>query len=194
MTGRTRLSWRWGGADTALIALARRRLTAPGVTLTVEGASMAPLLRPGDRLQLRAEPPRVGAVVVYRAGSALVVHRVVALRNERGRTAPLLLTKGDRSHRLDPPVWPAQVWGTVCAVQSRRGTLPLEGRAAWVIGRWVALLSLEEARLCRRRGPVARVLRRLPRAGIAWAILAQRALSFGRLSPACMSSGTEGEC
>lgn len=84
--------------------------------IAVTGESMAPLLRDGDRVRVRAEArPRFGDVVVVRAGSGMVVHRLVGLRDGR------LVLHGDNVPASDPPLMASSVIGVVTAVESRRG-------------------------------------------------------------------------
>lgn len=47
--------------------------------VAVEGTSMEPALRPGDRLLVVARPPRVGDVVALRHDGRVMVKRVAAI-------------------------------------------------------------------------------------------------------------------
>jgi signal peptidase I len=92
--------------------------------------SMAPLIRPGDALRVvpvGADSVRAGAIVVYRAGVQLIVHRVVAQTHEG------IVTRGDALHDADAGVsWP-QVVGRVTAIRTPRGrTLELD-RSPWTV-------------------------------------------------------------
>jgi len=89
--------------------------------------SMAPLIRAGDRLHLAAADRRdirPGALVAFRSGAILVVHRVLSC------TAGGLVTKGDALERRDQPVpWDAVV-ARVIAVAHGDRTSAL-GRFPW---------------------------------------------------------------
>lgn len=82
--------------------------------IAVRGDSMAPLIRAGDRIRLRADArPRIGDVVAAFAGDVLVVHRLVARRGDR------LVLRGDAVPWCDPPIAASAVLGTVTAVECR---------------------------------------------------------------------------
>ena len=87
------------------------------------GNSMWPTLLPADRLILEecdARTLRPGEIVVYRNGSRLAVHRVLAVRGRNGQT--WVLTRGDNSRRPDRE-WPAErLVGRVTEV------LPVKGK------------------------------------------------------------------
>ncbi|MCC6728642.1 MAG: S24/S26 family peptidase [Chthonomonadales bacterium] len=122
-----------------------------GARLPVDGCSMWPLIAPGDTLELEwaASPVRVGDVVVFRAGGETVVHRVVEMRRGTDPAEPglLLITKGDRAARCDPPVGCGAVLGRVAVVHSRRGALyPHVVPAGWLC-RLTARVSRLQARL-----------------------------------------------
>ena len=97
---------------------------------TAVSSSMAPLIRPGDALRVvpvAAHALRPGAIVAYRAGAQLIVHRVVARRFDG------IVTRGDALHDADANVaWP-QVIGRVTAIRTPAGrTLELD-RSPWAI-------------------------------------------------------------
>lgn len=121
-----------------------------GARLPVDGRSMWPLIAPGDTLELEwaASLVRVGDVVVFRAGGETVVHRVVELRRGSDPAEPglLLVTKGDRAARCDPPIGCGAVLGRVAVVHSRRGVLyPHVVPAGWLC-RLTARVSRLQAR------------------------------------------------
>ncbi|OGR82773.1 MAG: hypothetical protein A3J74_01430 [Elusimicrobia bacterium RIFCSPHIGHO2_02_FULL_57_9] len=97
--------------------------------LEVAGKSMSPLLKPGDRIQVRRVKPaqiRWGDIIVYSrrapGGNQLKVHRVL-FRQETLR-GPVFWTKGDWDRRLDGPVPSFSVIGIVTA-RERNGDLKL---------------------------------------------------------------------
>ncbi len=66
---------------------------------------MSPFLCDGETLQMKpceGGDFRVGDVVVYRAGSQNLVHRIVQISNRRG--AAVCRLKGDANFRCDPPI------------------------------------------------------------------------------------------
>jgi signal peptidase I len=86
--------------------------------IPLAGWSMAPSLRPGDRLRvapLDGKPAR-GDIVVARRGPRLVTHRLVTLD---GRGA---VTRGDACTADDPPIDVAALVGRVVEVR----------RASWL--------------------------------------------------------------
>lgn len=96
--------------------------------VTAVSWSMAPLIRPGDALRVTpvgADPPRTGAIVAYRSGAQLIVHRVVAATREG------VVTRGDGLRDADEPVARTRVIGRVTAIRTATGrTLDLE-RPPW---------------------------------------------------------------
>ncbi len=100
------------------------------MAIPVTGWSMAPLLRPGDRVLLGEGPVRVGDVVVIRAPEQLVVHRVVALVGGDGDAANWIVTRGDRVRRCDAPVPPSAILGRAIDVERGHTAIGGHGRAA----------------------------------------------------------------
>ncbi|HXG02420.1 MAG TPA: S24/S26 family peptidase [Candidatus Binatia bacterium] len=89
-------------------------------------ASMAPIIRPGDRLLLRPLPgrPAPGAVLVYRTRDRWMVHRLVA---SDGRH---LLLKGDDADSVER-VRPGDVLARVVAVRRPSGRTTRFDRFPW---------------------------------------------------------------
>lgn len=77
--------------------------------LSIQTASMAPLLQPGDAvLVLRTDPNSLqpGAVISFRvADGTVVTHRLIGF--DHGR----FLTQGDSNHSVDAPVEPSALVG-----------------------------------------------------------------------------------
>jgi len=91
--------------------------TATGSLLwaPVRGASMTPLLRPGDQVLIDLSRPwRCGDVVVIGSQRGLVVHRIVALAGAN------VITKGDAVEHCDQGVNSAAIVGVVIRVRRRR--------------------------------------------------------------------------
>ncbi|NLG27074.1 MAG: hypothetical protein GX557_04135 [Chloroflexi bacterium] len=103
--------------------------------VAVEGDSMWPILRAGDRVRVAhgGPAPRPGDIVVFRAGGQLVVHRLVGSRVADGTT--LYITRGDHCPAIDPPVSAGDLLGRAVEAVSTRGTMPLDTRLARAIGR-----------------------------------------------------------
>lgn len=97
------------GEATDAVGVATRALAAFGrLELRLGGTSMLPALRPGDVVEFRtldSSGAKPGEIVLFRRGSALVAHRVVALTDQG------LLTQGDSLDAPDPLVPGADVLG-----------------------------------------------------------------------------------
>jgi len=101
----------------------------PFLRLTVTGDCMRPALSPGDRVHVvspEQRPPRVGDVVLARHRDGLRLHRLVW-------GPPLALglrwrTQADRGAIWDPALEPADVLGTVVAVEGAPDRRPIRGR------------------------------------------------------------------
>jgi signal peptidase I len=104
--------------------------------LEVEGGSMSPALRPGDRILVAPfageAPPGTGEIVVALRSDRLVSHRLV------GHQGTLAITRGDACRSDDPP-------------------LPMDH----LLGRVVRVRRAGHAALVRRR--IGRVIQRIRR-------------------------------
>lgn len=118
--------------DAALELLGER---AGRAVFEVRGRSMRPGLRDGDAVLVLLNDRRLrpGDLAVFRLGADTVVHRCVAVEGER------LQFRGDGREDLDPPVAVADVLGRVVAVRRAGDWLGVEGAAARLYGRAVAL-------------------------------------------------------
>jgi signal peptidase I len=109
------------------------------VLVPTQGSSMHPLIPEG--CCIRVEPTsaaalRLGDVIVYRVGEALMAHRLLGKRGDGGSLC--LITKGDAiSWRFREEVAPEQVLGRVSVVNWRRG-LHLHIDSGW--GRVLSLI------------------------------------------------------
>jgi len=151
--------------------------------LRIGGASMRPLIRPGDVVVLRpltdaeSDPARdlqPGGVVTFRQAGRVVTHRLVG-RQEEG-----WICKGDNLRRPDEPVCPEAILGIVSGLErpgqpprrsagslepQRRGAAPVEDetparRINLPSPRWgslIARLSAWEGRLNGRVSATARL-------------------------------------
>ncbi|MEW6220203.1 MAG: C25 family cysteine peptidase [Thermodesulfobacteriota bacterium] len=105
----------------AQAAIALWQVAGEEAVLEVQGTSMLPLIRPGDRVQLRFVPAaalRSGDIMVFRQGSVVVAHRYLGAA-QRGGTRRLC-QKGDNQRGwgwLDADA----VIGRVLVIHGRRG-------------------------------------------------------------------------
>lgn len=111
--------------------------------LRVSGESMLPLLRDGDRVEIRPAAPedlRRGDLLVFQQGEHLLVHRLVA------RHGADWVARGDNLPDRDPPIPLEAVLGKVRRVDGRAGHIDL-ARGPWPAAQ--ALLGyLAGARRC----------------------------------------------
>ncbi len=93
--------------------------------LATSGWSMAPSLKPGDKIILRpcrAQDLRLGDLAVYRASGALVCHRLVFKQGSR------LFTRGDSSWGWPEEVPASCIEGVAAAVVTSHGvSRPMQG-------------------------------------------------------------------
>jgi hypothetical protein len=100
--------------------------TFPYVRVTVTGACMRPALAEGERVHLAgrgARTPRLGDVVLARHPDGLRLHRLVWGPPLAPAGRPWR-TMADRARLLDPRLDPADVLGTVVAVEDRPDARP----------------------------------------------------------------------
>lgn len=114
--------------------------------LPVEGRSMLPTLKPGESVQVvaLAGSPRLGEILVFAQGEALIIHRLVH------RRGALLVTQGDNLLLPDPPIPAGALVG--CIARPPGGSLSILAapmryvRAARWVGRYHLLRALRVAR------------------------------------------------
>lgn len=126
-------------------------------------ASMAPIIRPGDRLLLRPLPgaPPAGTVLVYRDRERWMAHRLV------GRDGHALLVKGDDAEGVER-IRGAAVLAEVVAVRRPSGRTVRLDRWPWP---WLQrLLAFVSLRAGGRAGTVARAAARLPFRLAGWVV------------------------
>jgi len=120
----------------ALNLLQDETLDGQRFKLRVTGPSMAPLLRPGDRVIAESVRPAElvrGDLVVVRRSEDLVTHRLIFI-DARGWH-----TKGDNSLILDPPIISDAIMGRVVAIE--RGNQSIDLRTGYwnTVNGWLAL-------------------------------------------------------
>lgn len=141
------------GASAARRALFEHyRDGAESVWVQATGWSMTPLVSPGSWLlvDFGSQPRRPGEIVVFTQGDDIVSHRVLWRRRGGG-----LVTKGDATTWLDPPVAPAAVLGVVRALRQHPEAVPARGGCsgprAWTLA--VVSGASATAMSCARRLP-----------------------------------------
>jgi hypothetical protein len=107
--------------------------------LPVQGISMWPVLRSGERIVVRhgGAPPRLGQVIVILHGERVLAHRVIQWRQQGRQFA--LRTKGDTCLIPDPGwVDPSHVVGVVEGVKKGE----VIGRRSGLDGAWARTLAM----------------------------------------------------
>lgn len=106
--------------------IAARVAAGASLSMVVTTASMAPLLRPGDRIHVSGNADTLlpfGVIVVVRAEPRPIVHRVVG--HDRSNPIGRVITKGDASGCCDIAIPLDQVIGVVASVERRHRRLAL---------------------------------------------------------------------
>lgn len=94
--------------DKKSIKALKEAVNKRSVYMTVIGRSMFPLFSEGQRVKVeRAKEIKIGDVVVYYRDSRLFMHRVIWKKRN------YLITKGDFSLYIDPPVYRKCIVGKV---------------------------------------------------------------------------------
>ncbi len=110
----------------------------------VVGRSMLPVLPPGVSVDVRplAASPEPGAILVYRAGDRIVIHRLIRVSRDGDRVR--YLTRGDASLNDDPPIDPACVLGEAVVVHTRwfssRLDTPVRRRSGAIFSRATSMV------------------------------------------------------
>ena len=92
------------------------------IRLSVNGWSMAPLIRPGDTLTIEPATStrlRPGDIVLRKAEEDWVVHRLLAVRTRNGTA--YAITRGDSADRVDPSIPLERVMGKVTGIDRKNG-------------------------------------------------------------------------
>ena len=100
------------------------------VRFRASGRSMRPSIGDGDLLTVAPVGPaglRPGAIAVYRAGTRVFAHRLVAVAGDE-QGLPVLTFCGDATAACDPPVRIDQVLGVVVGVERAPLVRSLAGR------------------------------------------------------------------
>lgn len=137
----------------AQTAVALRAWRREGGTLRVRvvGWSMAPLLHPGDLIEVEPCPAgalRAGDLVLVRQGGGLLAHRLLRA------AGPLLLLRGDALPAADPPIPGEAALGRVLARERGGRRVALRGLIWTMLGRALAARGPRAWRLLARSAAV----------------------------------------
>ena len=136
------------GPDAAKL-IAELLASGAEVRFAVAGRSMAPFLRGGEIVTVRASPAgdlRVGDLVLFRDATGYPrVHRLVARR-------PKLLAKGDAMLRPDEPVAESDVLGRVRRIESAGRVRDLDAVGWRIVAPGLAVVNLARSALRRAWG------------------------------------------
>ncbi|GMQ78113.1 MAG: hypothetical protein BMS9Abin02_0611 [Anaerolineae bacterium] len=138
------------GLLSKIVAQALKQGQRPFVT--VSSNSMVPLLKVGDDIQLA--PASVqdllpGEIVVLETRDGLLAHRFQGF--DSSQEMPILVTKGDRLEKLDPPIFSDKLIGRVIARRRGRRTIYLDRGFTKFINHLLYLLSRRDIK--QRVGP-----------------------------------------
>jgi hypothetical protein len=125
---------------TEIVAQALKQGQRPFVT--VSSNSMVPLLKVGDDIQLApasVQDLTPGELVVLETRDGLLAHRFLGLDSSQEK--PILLTKGDRLEKLDPPIFSDKLIGRVISRRRFRRAIYLDRGFAKFINHLLYLLS-----------------------------------------------------
>lgn len=125
-------------------------------TCAITGNSMSPVIRHGDTLVIEhgVRDVRTGDIVVFRAPSAILAHRVV------GRTGRhTYLVKGDARPDFDDPVRVDRILGKVVEIRDARGSVRLASAYWRTAGAALAVLSRVSGTQAVETSPFWRALR-----------------------------------
>jgi hypothetical protein len=135
-----------GRADFGALA-ARILEDGSGLRFSAHGISMTPFIRDGDVVEVQpigASTIRCGDVVLYRnGGDHVIVHRVIRLDEEDGRT--MLVTRGDALACADGPISRELVLGRVVALEREGRPIKVNTGLPRILGRlWIGLAPLSQ--------------------------------------------------
>jgi signal peptidase I len=136
---------------TEIVAQALKQGQRPFVTISSN--SMVPLLKVGDDIQLApasAQELTPGEIVVLETRDGLLAHRFLGLDSKQEMS--ILVTKGDRLGKLDPPIISDKLIGRVISRRRGRQTIYLDKGIAKFINHLLYLLSRGDIKT--RDGPI----------------------------------------
>lgn len=127
------------GREPQAIALGAWRRAGGSLRLVVRGRSMAPLLRPGDLIELLPAPLvslRPGVILVVAPPAGLLTHRLLRAADEQ------LWLWGDAAPAPDPPLEARTLLGQVVARERGGRRLELRGAPWALLGRAMLVRQL----------------------------------------------------
>jgi len=130
--------------------IAELALVSGKVQLRVAGASMVPVLWPGDQITVRlSDSSKLGpdAIVVFRQSERLVVHRVIRRMSDR------IVTRGDARLCCDRPVKATEVLGRVESIRRNGRPVRMQPRFWQRVAALVLRHSGGSTRVFLRLGP-----------------------------------------
>jgi len=149
-------------------ALRLMRGTGRESWLTAEGTSMEPLIRKGDRIRFRMDPPagiEPGGLIVFIRDGALICHRLLEWREESG--SRFALQAGDAIS--EPSAVPEQdVVGVALELRTRGRSIRLDSAFAVLINKLIAAKRVKT-----QGGPTGSTRKRFRRL---WVFLADRVI------------------
>ncbi len=115
--------------------------------IPVTGHSMLPLIQDGDHVLVAhgASGVRRGDIALFRRGDTFIAHRVLHVYG--GNVGPLVITKGDSAHHLDPAWHADEMVGRVLAVRRGDQHLSLDTTFWRALGWLIASTTLVWRRL-----------------------------------------------
>lgn len=132
----------------AINQLLQRALDEQGkASLVVSGNSMAPFLKPGDRIEVHtaaAYSLKQGDVVMLKREKDCVTHRIVHLK------PPYIKLKGDNIRNFDPPFQPEDLLGVVRRIEKNGKSITISSPAWERKNRRIARFSYWEGRCFER--------------------------------------------
>lgn len=104
-----------------------------GIRFCPAGQSMTPTIRDGEAVTVepvRADEVKRGDILLYRAESGLIAHRVVKIERERRAAERRYILRGDASVTCDVPINAGQILGRIATVERDGRAIKLAGRRA----------------------------------------------------------------
>lgn len=109
--------------------------------IKLSGMSMLPLIKNGDSVVIHHSTKGlgVGSIVAFRKGQKIIVHRVIKIEHEDGKTT--FLTKGDLNLKTDHPLHEDKLIGKVIARNRGGRQINLDTTFWTVMGRIISTFS-----------------------------------------------------
>jgi signal peptidase len=110
--------------------------------LKISGMSMLPFIKNGDSVVIRhrKEGIRIGSIVAFRNNQKIIVHRVIKMEKENGKTT--FLTKGDFNLKPDNAFNEDNLIGRVTTINRGSRQIKLDSYFWSSVGRLISSCSL----------------------------------------------------